>query len=53
MQTLQKDKDQFAWPDDRLPADEGQIEAKKKKGIVDFGQLVTCPVFLLLLNLAQ
>lgn len=53
LQTLQKFKDWFAWPYDGLPTDEGQIEAKRGKSIADFVQLVTCPVFLLLLNLAQ
>lgn len=35
-----------------LPTDEGQIEEKKEKSMEAFGQLVACPVFLLL-SLAQ
>ena len=51
-QTLQKDKQWFAWSYEGLSSDEGQTGGKKKSR-ADSGQLVTCPVFPLLLCLAQ
>lgn len=48
MQTLQNDKQWFAWSYEGLSPDEGQTEGKKKKSRTDSGQLVTCPVFPLL-----
>lgn len=52
-QTLQKDKQWFAWSYEGSSPDEGQTEGRKKKSRADSGQLVTCPVFPLLLYLAQ